>query len=153
MHKFIVLVIISLINSCHWTLFNFIAFIVKLIFQFSVVSENWKVRLIHIVVFGHLQWIILHLRLYSKWQHLNKSYFSPYILPNGGVIEIVLYLNGVLHKTIFNFRNKRRAVWTSLLYVNMSLIWVCLKWISYKVSEFWQCPKIPMPTLHIIMIM
>ena len=29
---------------------------------------------------------------------------------NGGVIEIVLYLNGVLHETVFNFHGKRRFI-------------------------------------------
>ena len=67
------------------------------------------------------------------------------------VIKIVLYLNRVLHETNFNFRGKRRCVcWTSLLYVNMSLICVCLKRVCNEVSEFWQCLKIPMSTLSIV---
>jgi len=80
--QFTVLFIISLINFMP---FNFI---VKLIFQISVVSENWKVRLICIAVFGHLQPIILCLRLYSKWQHLNKLYRSQHVLAKNTLNKI-----------------------------------------------------------------
>jgi len=64
---------------------------------------------------------------------------------SGGVIVIVLYLNGVLHETIFAFHSETRVIYVERHYFRSICHWfVCVSNKFITVSEFWQCPKIPM---------